>query len=154
MLYWLITQSLLFWRIAGSWCLGFARFNLSIAIAKQTIVRMSLLGWVSTRTLILFLLIVCLWTLCMFFEEDLNGMYLNRLCPEPGVVSQFLFNEPSFNPKKKNLIFSKSYYHTHVLFVLTNSPNFISIEYNLPPNHNSCFLYNFKIPPKKKTLEI
>ena len=74
-------------KTLGSWCLGFARFNLSIAIAKQTAVRMYLLGWVLTRTLILFLLIVCLWTLCMFFEEDLNGMYLNRFCLEPDVVS-------------------------------------------------------------------
>ena len=100
MLHGLITQSLLFWRIAGNWCLGFARFNLSIAISKQIAMWMCLLGWALTRTLILFLLIVCLWTLCMIFQENHNGMYLNRLCLEPDVVSQFLFHEPSFNQQQ------------------------------------------------------
>lgn len=49
------------------------------------------------------------------FEEVLNGMYFNRICPEPCLVTQF-FNDIVFFPKKDIVINFKSFIFTSFLF--------------------------------------
>ena len=48
------------------------------------------------------------------FENDLNGMYFNRPCPEPIVVSQY-FNALSF--KKKKMLCLQHFYN--IFYVLS-----------------------------------
>ena len=87
---------LLFWMIVGIWQLVFNTFSLTIATDKPIVVLICWLGWVLSRFLNLFLLVVLLWTFLMPLRMIVMVCYSTGFVL---LVSWFLYIW--FFPKKK-----------------------------------------------------